>query len=413
MKTNTVKGTNDYLPSQVLLRDYLQSVILKTYQDYGFERIMTPILEDIENLDKSEGGENLNLLFKVLKRGDKLEKALEEQNYNDLSDIGLRYDLTLPLSRYYANNKANLMMPMKCIQIDKVYRAERPQKGRLREFVQCDIDIIGSESNTCEIELINTTSKALLALGIKNFVVKINDRRLLKNVLLTAGFSEEQLDSVCITIDKLDKVGADGVRAELTEKGFPTDSINKMIDIFSNLPVSIENVKNIATDTEAIESLEYIINAVNEICDGSYSIDFDLSLVRGQGYYTGTIFEVQSPDFKGSIAGGGRYDNLIGKFLNESVPAVGFSIGFERIFSILSESGFVIPDKKPRIAVLFDAADFVAANKKADELRADYEVVLYEKPKKVGKFLNRLEEQSDCAGFYNFGQSEEVSFFNK
>lgn len=413
MKTNTVKGTNDYLPSQVLLRDYLQSVILKTYQDYGFERIMTPILEDIENLDKSEGGENLNLIFKVLKRGDKLEKALEEQNYNDLSDIGLRYDLTLPLSRYYANNKANLMMPMKCIQIDKVYRAERPQKGRLREFVQCDIDIIGSESNTCEIELINTTSKALLALGIKNFVVKINDRRLLKNVLLTAGFSEEQLDSVCITIDKLDKVGADGVRAELTEKGFPADSINKMIDIFSNLPVSIENVKNIATDTEAIESLEYIINAVNEICDGSYSIDFDLSLVRGQGYYTGTIFEIQSPDFKGSIAGGGRYDNLIGKFLNESVPAVGFSIGFERIFSILSESGFVIPDKKPRIAVLFDAADFVAANKKADELRSDYEVVLYEKPKKVGKFLNRLEEQSDCAGFYNFGQSEEVSFFTK
>lgn len=413
MKTNTVKGTNDYLPSQVLLRDYLQSVILKTYQDYGFERIMTPILEDIENLDKSEGGENLNLIFKVLKRGDKLEKALEEQNYNDLSDIGLRYDLTLPLSRYYANNKANLMMPMKCIQIDKVYRAERPQKGRLREFVQCDIDIIGSESNTCEIELINTTSKALLALGIKNFVVKINDRRLLKNVLLTAGFSEEQLDSVCITIDKLDKVGADGVRAELTEKGFPADSINKMIDIFSNLPVSIENVKNIATDTEAIESLEYIINAVNEICDGSYSIDFDLSLVRGQGYYTGTIFEIQSPDFKGSIAGGGRYDNLIGKFLNESVPAVGFSIGFERIFSILSESGFVIPDKKPRIAVLYDAADFVAANKKADELRADYEVVLYEKPKKVGKFLNRLEEQSDCAGFYNFGQSEEVSFFTK
>lgn len=411
MKTNTVKGTNDYLPSQVALRDYLQSVILKTYQNHGFERIMTPILEDIENLDKSEGGENLNLIFKVLKRGDKLSEAIEKQQFkeNELADMGLRYDLTLPLSRYYANNRAKLGYPMKCIQIDRVYRAERPQKGRLREFIQCDIDIIGSSSNSCEIELIDTTAKALLGIGIKNFIVKINDRRLLKNVLLTAGFAPEQLDSVCITIDKFDKVGAEGVRAELMEKGFAEDAVNKMIEIFGNLPLSLDDVKKYCTDEDALNNVETIMNAVNEINAGNYSIQFDISLVRGQGYYTGTIFEIQSLDFKGSIAGGGRYDNLIGKFIGEDIPAVGFSIGFERIFAILSEAGYEIPGKK-KIAMLFDEADVIAALKKADELRAEYDVVMYVKPKKVGKFLNKLEEQG-IAGFYNLGQAEEVKLF--
>lgn len=412
MKTNTVKGTNDYLPSQVALRDYLQSVILKTYQNHGFERIMTPILEDIENLDKSEGGENLNLIFKVLKRGDKLNEAIENQQFkeNELADMGLRYDLTLPLSRYYANNKAKLGYPMKCIQIDRVYRAERPQKGRLREFIQCDIDIIGSSSNSCEIELIDTTAKALAAIGIKNFVVKINDRRLLKDVLLTAGFAPDQLDSVCITIDKFDKVGADGVRKELTEKGFNGDSVEKMIAIFDNLPISIEEIGKYCSDTEAVDNIKTIMNAVNQISHGEYSINFDISLVRGQGYYTGTIFEIQSPDFKGSIAGGGRYDNLIGKFINEDVPAVGFSIGFERIFGILMDTGYDIPGKK-KIAMLFDEEDVAAAICKAEELRNEFDVVMYVKPKKMGKFLNKLEEQG-LDGFYNYGQSEEVKFFD-
>ncbi|MGN0159804.1 MAG: histidine--tRNA ligase [Lachnospiraceae bacterium] len=412
MKTNTVKGTNDYLPFQVALRDYLQSVILKTYQSHGFERIMTPILEDIENLDKSEGGENLNLIFKVLKRGAKLTEAIENQQFkeNELADMGLRYDLTLPLSRYYANNRAKLGYPVKFIQMDRVYRAERPQKGRLREFMQCDIDIIGSSSNSCEIELIDTTAKALLAIGIKNFVVKINDRRLLKNVLLTAGFLPGQLDSVCITIDKLDKVGEEGVRKELEEKEFDSESIEKMLRIFGSLPVSLEDVKKYCTDEEALSNVEGIIRSVEEISGGDYSIQFDLSLVRGQGYYTGTIFEIQSLDFKGSIAGGGRYDNLIGKFLNEDIPAVGFSIGFERIFAILSETGYEIPGKK-KIALLFEEGETVAAIRKADELRRDYDVVLYPRPKKMGKFLNKLEEQG-VAGFYNLGMAEEVKMFD-
>lgn len=409
MKISTLKGTNDYLPSQVALRDYLQSVILRTYQSHGFERIMTPIIEDIENLDKSEGGENLNLIFKILKRGEKLSKAIESGNPKELADMGLRYDLTLPLTRYYANNRTRLGYPMKCIQIDRVYRAEQPQKGRMREFFQCDIDIIGSSSNTCEIELIDTTAEALTAIGIQNFVIKINDRRLLKNILLNIGFTEDELDSVCITIDKFDKIGADGVRNELSEKNFSTESIDKMISIFGNLPMSLETARTLCTDTEAVESLETIIRCVSEISNGAYRIEFDVSLVRGQGYYTGTIFEIQSPDFKGSIGGGGRYDNLIGKFLGESIPAVGFSIGFERIFSILSEAGYQIPGKK-RIALLFDTPNFVGANRTAAKLRADYDVVLYEKPKKLGKFLNKLEEQG-LAGFVNHENGDEIKFF--
>ena len=204
MKITTVKGTNDYLPEEVRLRDYLQNQILNTYQDAGFERIMTPAVEDIENLDKSDGGDNLNLIFKILKRGDKLKKAMDSGDTNKLCDMGLRYDLTLPLSRYYANNREQLVLPAKCIQIDKVYRAERPQKGRLREFVQCDIDIIGSSSISSEIELIHTTAKALLSLDIKDFTVKINDRRILRALLKGVGFEESQLDSVCITFDKMD-----------------------------------------------------------------------------------------------------------------------------------------------------------------------------------------------------------------
>lgn len=413
MKTSTLKGTNDYLPSQVLLRDYLQSVILETYRRHGFERIMTPVIEDIENLDKSDGGENLNLIFKILKRGEKLNKAVESGNSKELADMGLRYDLTLPLTRYYANNRANLGYPMKCIQIDRVYRAEQPQKGRMREFFQCDIDIIGSSSNTCEIELIDTTAEALMKIGINNFVIKINDRRLLKNILLNIGFLEEELDSVCITIDKFDKIGAEGVRAELFEKNFSVVCIDKMIAIFGNLPMTLNTARTLCSDTSAVENLETIINAVSQMNGGRYVVEFDISLVRGQGYYTGTIFEIQSPDFKGSIGGGGRYDNLIGKFLDEDIPAVGFSIGFERIFSILSEAGFIAPGKK-RIAILFNAEEFTAANRLAESFRLEYDVVMYEKPKKLSKFIKRLEEQN-VIGFINFSSSNdtnELKFFD-
>lgn len=412
MKITTVKGTNDYLPKEVLLRDYLISVILKTYQSYGFQRIMTPVIEDIENLDKSEGGENLGLIFKILKRGEKFEKALESKEVGELSDMGLRYDLTLPLSRYYANNKDKLLLPFKCIQIDKVYRAERPQKGRLREFVQCDIDVIGSSSLSSEVELIAITAKALKNIGIGEFKVKINDRRLLKIVLSKMGFLPEQLDSVCISIDKLDKVGTKGVKDELEGKGFDTTSITNLLEIFENGPFTIEKARELCGEIESINSIEYILDSVKAISGGDIEVVYDLTLIRGQGYYTGTVFEIESTKFRGAIAGGGRYDNLIGKFLNESVPAVGFSIGFERIFGILTDMGYEIPDKTKKIAYLYDEKDFTEAMNAAEEQRSDYEVAMFVKPKKVGKFIDKLEAQG-FDGFFNWGQSEVINFFQK
>lgn len=410
MKITSVKGTNDYLPKETKLRDYLQGKILETYRSCGFERITTPILEEIENLDKSEGGENLGLIFKVLKRGDKLEKALETGNPKELADLGLRYDLTLPLSRYYACHRANLPTPFKCIQIDQVFRAERPQKGRLRQFVQCDIDILGSDSVNCEIELIDTTAKALLNIGIRNFKIKINDRRILKNLIYATGFLPEDADSVCITFDKMDKIGAEGVAAELTEKGFAADTIKKFTDLMSITPFTLEEAAKYCEDTAPVESLRYIIDTVTALAGTSYSIEYDRSLVRGQGYYTGTIFEIESLDFGSSIAGGGRYDNMIGKFLNESVPAVGFSIGFERIASILTDAAYEIPEEKKRIAVIYDTADILPALAKADEYRSTYEVVLYERPKKLGKLFGKLEEQG-FYGCYVFNESEEIKVF--
>ena len=417
MKITSVKGTNDYLPNEVEIRDYLQERILSVYKENGFEHIITPAIEDIENLDKSDGGENLNLIFKIMKRGDKLDKALASgvtaANENELADMGLRYDLTLPLSRYYANNKDKLTLPMKCIQIDRVYRAERPQKGRLREFIQCDIDIIGSESTDSEIELILTTTKALDAIGLKNYKVKLNDRRLLRAVLQSFGFAENDLDSVCITFDKMDKIGLMGVVEELTEKGFEKDAVDNFEKFLSEGDFTLESLKSRLEDKTPAESLEHIIDTVNELTGNAFELVFDLSLVRGQGYYTGTVFEVESIDFKGAVAGGGRYDHLIGKFLNEDIPAVGFSIGFERIFGILMNNGISIEQRADKIAVVYEDGQLKDAVKAADALRAQGKIAsLYIKPKKLGKFLNKLEERG-YDGFFNVGVSEEVSMFEK
>lgn len=417
MKITSVKGTNDYLPNEVEIRDYLQERILSVYKENGFEHIITPAIEDIENLDKSDGGENLNLIFKIMKRGDKLDKALASgvtaANENELADMGLRYDLTLPLSRYYANNKDKLTLPMKCIQIDRVYRAERPQKGRLREFIQCDIDIIGSESTDSEIELILTTTKALDAIGLKNYKVKLNDRRLLRAVLQSFGFAENDLDSVCITFDKMDKIGLTGVVEELTEKGFAKDAVDNFEKFLSEGDFTLESLKSRLEDKTPAESLEHIIDTVNELTGNAFELVFDLSLVRGQGYYTGTVFEVESIDFKGAVAGGGRYDHLIGKFLNEDIPAVGFSIGFERIFGILMNNGISIEQRADKIAVVYEDGQLKDAVKAADALRAQGKIAsLYIKPKKLGKFLNKLEERG-YDGFLNVGVSEQVSMFEK
>lgn len=416
MKITSVKGTNDYLPNEVEIRDYLINKILEVYKINGFEHIMTPAVEDIENLNKSDGGENLNLIFKILKRGDKLDKVLASggvADENTLADIGLRYDLTLPLTRYYANNKEKLTLPMKCIQIDRVYRAERPQKGRLREFVQCDIDILGSKSADCEVELILTTTKALDAIGMKNFKVKLNDRQILRAILLSFGFKENELDSVCITFDKMDKVGMEGVVQELKDKGFDEKTIEGFNGFLQKGDFTLDVVSGLLQEASPVENIKYIINAVKELSDIDFDIVFDLTLVRGQGYYTGTVFEVESVDFKGAIAGGGRYDNLIGKFLNESVPAVGFSIGFERIFSIFMSSNLAIPERPKKIAVVYDEGNVIQAIKEADKLREAGNIAsIYVRPKKLGKLLNHL-EQHQYDGFFNVGVSDEVKMFQE
>ena len=367
MKTQPLKGMRDLLPREQALRDYIQGQILDTYRAAGFQRISTPILEDMENLDKSDGGDNLNLIFKVLKRGEKLAAALRSGDEKQLSDMGLRYDLTLPLSRYYAANRNELPNPFKVIQTDRVYRAERPQKGRLREFVQCDIDILGDSSPNAEVELIDVTTRALLRIGFKDFTVNINDRRILRAMLEKMGFAADQLDSVCISFDKLDKIGADGVKKELLEKEFDAAAVEALDEFLRAGDFSLDAVTARVGDETLTADLRYVIATAEKIANGRYGIAYAPSLVRGQGYYTGMVFEVTCPQFSGAVAGGGRYDNMVGKFIGQQVPAVGFSIGFERVCGILLEQDYQIPGAKQKLALLYlKDADFAAVLAKAD-----------------------------------------------
>ena len=412
MKATPVKGTRDYLPKEVMIRDHLQEIIRETYQEAGFERITTPIIEDAVNLDKSEGGENLNLIFKILKRGKKLSSALEAEAPTEqtLADMGLRYDLTLPLSRYYANNRNDLMNPFKVIQMDRVYRAERPQKGRLREFMQCDIDIIGNASPDAEVELILTTTKALTRIGLSSFKVKINDRRILRGMLESMGFAADTLDSVCITFDKMDKIGAEGVKAELTEKQLPENAIHALADFIAAGDVTLDAVAARCADPAIANDLKYVLATANTLAAGRYQVAYCPSLVRGQGYYTGMVFEVTCPQFSGAVAGGGRYDNMVGKFLGVQVPAVGFSIGFERVCGILLEQGYQIPGAKQKIALLYGKdTDFPTVLRKAAALREQYNVTVLPQGKKLGKQLGQLE----AAGFAGaaFMDKDEVKIF--
>ena len=420
MKTNALKGMKDILPEEQKIRDYVQSKILETYRQNGFERISTPMLEDAENLDKSEGGDNLNLIFKVLKRGEKLDSVLGNVSVDQkaLSDMGLRYDLTLPLTRFYAANRDKLQFPFKVIQTDRVFRAERPQKGRNREFVQCDIDILGDSSCNAEVELIDVTARALLNIGfMKTFAdyltITINDRRILKNMLETMGFEPQTIDSVCVTFDKLDKIGSHGIEAELKEKNFPAQAIKKLIDfcndtIFSlrdnnryDYHFELERVLDFCSDRSIGDDLKYIIDTVKNISQERYRIDYSPTLVRGQGYYTGVVFEIKctSPFFEGAVGGGGRYDNLIGKFIGQNIPAVGFSIGFERICSLLLDLHFQIPEQKQKhkcVLLYDDSVSFEQVVIDAETLRNEEDiasVTILKKAKKPGPQYAMLEDK--------------------
>ncbi len=355
-----VKGMNDFLPVEMELRQKVLSRIRATYADFGFGEIETPCMEHIENLTGKQGGENEKLIFKVLKRGAALSRALEKDG--DLADSGLRYDLTLPLSRFYAANAATLPSPFKAMQIGNVWRADQPQKGRFRQFTQCDIDILGDASILAEIELVGATahmlSKLLEDTDIGSFTVHLNDRRILKAMALSAGFPEESLENVFIILDKLDKIGAEGVRAELLSEGLEEAAVDTYLSFFEKekgLSVAdfCSDLPENFLEKSVPEGLDTILSCVKENLPAKASLVFDPTLVRGMGYYTGTIFEVKLDEYNFSIAGGGRYDEMIGKFSGQKTPACGFSIGFERIITILKEKGKNSSDTtKEKIAYL-------------------------------------------------------------
>ena len=369
---------NDYLPADMRLREYVLNLIKTTYAGYGFCQIETPCVEHIENLTSKQGGENEKLIFKILKRGEKLAEAHSPE---EMCDSGLRYDLTLPLSRYYANNMASLPSPFKALQIGNVWRADRPQKGRFRQFTQCDIDILGDATNLAEIELINATTSVLCKLGFENFKVRVNDRRILKAMAAAAGFAEESYGEVFIILDKMDKIGLEGVEKELLESGYPQAAVEAYVAFFRKAGQGLgcaEFCGEALADTlEAgvVQNLDTILDCVRATAAGSFELVFDPTLVRGMGYYTGTIFEVELPGFSGSIAGGGRYDEMVGHFCGQKVCACGFSIGFERIITILKDQGYQIPDDTRKVAFLAEnglsAEKKVAMFQEAAALRAE------------------------------------------
>ncbi len=338
----------DILPEEMEIREYVQRVISETYAAYGFTKIETPCVESIENLTSKSGGDNEKLIFRILKRGEKLNLETA-QTQEDLVDSGLRYDLTVPLVRYYSNNSSNLPAPFKALQMGNVWRADRPQRGRYRQFMQCDIDILGEADNLAEIELILATTSTLGKLDFKGFEIRINDRRLLKAMAQWAGFAESDYDSVFITIDKMDKIGIDGVKSELLENGYAADTVEKYVDLLNkavNGEASLSGIMDTVGEELAkapVTNLEEIITAVDASKQADFKMVFDPTLVRGMSYYTGTIFEIAIPEFGGSCGGGGRYDEMVGKFTGQSVPACGFSIGFERIVLLLTEKGFKVP----------------------------------------------------------------------
>lgn len=359
LKKKPVTGMKDIFPSEMEIRDYLIHLIKETYKTYGFTSMETPCVEHIENLCSKQGGDNEKLIFKIMKRGAKLriEGAKEE---NDLADGGLRYDLTVPLARYYSNYANELPSPFKALQIGSVWRADRPQKGRYRQFTQCDIDILGEGSNIAEIELILATTAMLGKLDFKDFTVCINDRNILKAMASYSGFGEADCDEVFIILDKMDKIGVDGVAKELEELGYSKDNVNTYLQLFDEINDDVTGVHYLKEklgehlSQATSDSLELILSSVEVAKEAEFKLKFDPTLVRGQAYYTGTIFEVRMDEFGGAVAGGGRYDKMIGKFTGQDTPACGFSIGFERIVMILLEKGYKLPTSKQKKAYLLD-----------------------------------------------------------
>ncbi|RWZ49620.1 histidine--tRNA ligase [Labedella phragmitis] len=353
------RGMRDFLPAEKARREAALATIRRVYRTHGFDEIETPVVEDHARLHSGLGGDNEKLAYSILKRGldaDALRAAADGAGAASLADLGLRFDLTVPLARFYASHRSELGPVFRSLQVAPVWRAERPQKGRYRQFVQCDIDIIGEAGPLAEVELLSATSSALRALGIDGFRIRINDRRLLVGMLDGFGFPEDEHPGVLITVDKLDKIGHDGVVAELRERGVTASAVDAL-ETFFGRPQTMEFVpfgeKQIrrALPEGADDAVVADLAAIGLAATAQSRVDapppgdpqfardlvvFDPFLVRGMGYYTGPIFEIEHPDFGYSLGGGGRYDGMIGRFLGQDVPATGFSIGFERIVDIVA-----------------------------------------------------------------------------
>jgi len=391
--TNPVRGTYDYAPKEAELREQVRQIILKCYQNNGFSLINTPILESLELLDSSDGGDNLRLMFKTVKRGEKLDLSKPNLTEKDITEEGLRYDLTVPLARFYANNKEKLPSPFKAIQIDYSFRAERPQRGRLRQFTQCDIDVFADNSINAELELLKTAIDTYKLIGFNTLTLKINNRKILNTLLLTAGFEEKDLNTVCVTLDKLDKIAVSGVAMELIEKGFDTEKINTLVDIIADVVENgLDVVEKYGVDANLKTEMEYLINTLNTLTNNQFNIKFDISIVRGQGYYTGIVYEFYTDGFSGAIGGGGRYDKMIGKITGVDVPAVGISIGFEPITMLIKERGLTF-NSKENLALIYDEEeDIIEVFNIKQKLMQTYNVSLFKRPKNMKNFYEKIVE---------------------
>ena len=414
LKKKPVTGMKDVMPAEMEIRDYLIGLIKDTYKTFGFQSMETPCVEHIENLCSKQGGDNEKLIFKIMKRGEKL-KLDTAKTENDLTDSGLRYDLTVPLSRYYSNNANELPAPFKALQMGNVWRADRPQRGRFRQFMQCDIDILGEPTYLAEIELVLATTTLLGKLDFHNFTIRINDRRILKAMAQYSGFPAESFDTVFIILDKMDKIGIEGVAEELEKEEFAKESIDTYLGLFREITNDVEGVRYIkeklsdVLDAGIAEDLETIINTVESVKTADFKMSFDPTLVRGMSYYTGPIFEISMDEFGGSVGGGGRYDEMIGKFTGNNTCACGFSIGFERIVMLLLERGYEIPTKNGKKAYLIEknmpADKLLNILKQATEERSAGTQINISIMKKNKKFQK---DQLAADGYTEF-----VEFFNR
>jgi histidyl-tRNA synthetase len=363
----------DFLPMEKRKRDSILDLIRGTYAAHGFQEIETPAMEDIARLTSGQGGDNEKLAYRVLKRGAELDEALA--GGGELADLGLRFDLTVPLTRYYATNRAQLPTVFKAIQTGPVWRAERPQKGRYRQFVQCDIDIIGDGTSLAEVELLTASINVLNVLGLTDAVIRINHRELLVKLLNSLGVAEKDHASAMITIDKLDKIEVSGVVAELAER--LGDKVAKAFETW------IAGVDSDVVPAELAPLFELVEPG---------RLRYDPTLVRGMGYYTGPIFEIDHPSSGSSIGGGGRYDGMVGRWLGTDVPAVGISLGFERVVDLVSDEE--VADEQPAIVLVLED-DSLETTRNALAMQREFwakgaNVRLEHKPKRLNLLLDSM-----------------------